>query len=172
MSGKVSRSLMARNTSAVRRRASVTTCETSTPSAASVSRTKRPLCSSPTRVSIATFSPRRLAATPVLAGLPPRYLAKLAWSSSRAPICSPYRSTAARPMQIRSRRLLKVFPKRDHQCLREAHRADQHAEGNRAPFLDLEADRSHAHQRRKGVVGDRDNRHLARLAALRHGDDL
>jgi hypothetical protein len=53
-------------------RGSVPTCETSTPSRASVSRTKRPFCSSPTRVIIATRGPRRAAPTAVLAGEPPR----------------------------------------------------------------------------------------------------
>ena len=94
---------MERKTSAVSRCGSVFTCETSTPSAASVSRTKRPLCSSPTRVSIATLSPRRLAHTPRVGGRAAEVLGEGVWSSSRPPICSPYRSTAARPMQMRSR---------------------------------------------------------------------
>ena len=98
----MSRSRIPRNASAVSRRGSVATWLTSTPSAASVSRTNRPLCSSPTRVSMAGRRPRRAHPTAVFAGEPPRYLAKLNMSSRRPPVCSPYRSTAARPTQMTS----------------------------------------------------------------------
>ena len=45
--------------------------------------------SSPTRVTMAAFSPSRDAPTAVFAGEPPRYLANDRMSSSRPPTCSP-----------------------------------------------------------------------------------
>ncbi len=89
-------------TSAVRRVRSVVTWLTSTPSLASASRTKRPICSLPTRVSMAERVPRRARPAARLPDEPPRYLAKLCMSSSRPPNCSPYKSTAARPRQMTS----------------------------------------------------------------------
>ena len=105
MSGKCSSSCIPRITSAVRRSGSVFTCWVSTPSAARVSRMNRPICSFPTRASMADFNPSRAVPIAVFDGLPPTYLAKLPISSRRPPTCWPYKSTPARPIQMRSRSL-------------------------------------------------------------------
>jgi hypothetical protein len=80
---------MPRSTSAVSRSVSVLTPRTSTPSRASSSRMKRPMCSSPTRVMSADFSPSRAVPAAMFVGEPPMYFWKLPMSSSRPPTCAP-----------------------------------------------------------------------------------
>src|SRR5579863_3907883 len=58
--------------------------------------------SSPTRVMRADFSPSLAAPMAIFAGQPPTAFAKVATSSSRLPICCPYRSTLTRPIVMRS----------------------------------------------------------------------
>src|SRR6187455_2138741 len=188
---------MPRKTSAVSRSGSVVTWPTSTPSAASRSRTNRPRCSSPTRVSMAGFMPSRARPTAVLAGEPPRYFANERMSSSRPPICSPYRSTAARPMQITSNGraeaagiagrgvptviaasattwTVRLAPcgrdlvtGADDQRLREAERTDKRAERPGRVVAELEADAGGRLQQRQAAVGDRDHRDAALAAGER-----
>ena len=76
-------------TSAVSRSLSVVMPSTDTPSRTSCSRMKRPICSSPTRVSSAERRPSRAVPTEMLVGQPPTALVKDAMSSSREPICWP-----------------------------------------------------------------------------------
>src|SRR5271166_327860 len=57
----------------------------------------------PTRESIADLSPSRAQPNAIFADDPPRYFAKLDTSSSRAPTCCAYKSTASRPRQTTSR---------------------------------------------------------------------
>ena len=59
------------------------------PSASSVSRMNRPMCSSPTRVISPDFSPSRAVPQAMLVGEPPMYLWKEAMSSSRPPTWAP-----------------------------------------------------------------------------------
>jgi hypothetical protein len=77
--------LEAQQTMAVRRSGSVLMPLTSQPSRASDSTRKRPMWSSPTRLSMADLSPSRAVPKAILADEPPRYLAKLLTSSRRAP---------------------------------------------------------------------------------------
>ena len=114
MCGNESSPAMPRITSPVRRRGSVTTWLTSTPSRASASRTNRPICSSPTRVSMDERTPSRTRPAARFPDEPPRYLAKLCMSSRRPPTCCPYRSTAARPMQMTSRLLGRMAHRAAH----------------------------------------------------------
>src|SRR5471030_2255897 len=75
----------------------------SQPSRSSVSVRKRPMWSLPTRESIADLRPSLAHPNAIFADDPPRYFAKLDTSSSRAPTCCAYRSTARRPRQTISR---------------------------------------------------------------------
>ena len=102
--GKVSRSFSPNSTRPVSRCASTCTCDVSQPSRCKVSTRKRPICSSPTRDTIAARRPSLAAPKAMLAELPPRYFAKLDTSSSRAPTCCAYKSTARRPRQAMSKR--------------------------------------------------------------------
>ncbi|KPB44016.1 Unknown protein sequence [Pseudomonas savastanoi pv. phaseolicola] len=72
---------------AVRRSGSRLIALTSQPSRASDSTRKRPIWSSPTLLSMADLSPSLAVPNAILADEPPRYLAKLETSSSRAPTC-------------------------------------------------------------------------------------
>src|ERR1700761_35373 len=76
---------------------------TSQPFLVSVSVRKRPIWSLPTRASIDAARPSRAQPNAIFADDPPRYFAKLDTSSSRAPTCCAYRSTARRPRQTMSR---------------------------------------------------------------------
>ena len=87
MSGNVSLSLMPSTTAPVRRAGSTLTWLVSQPSRAIVSTRKCPFASSPMRETRPVFKPSRAQPNAVLADEPPRYLAKLVTSSSRAPIC-------------------------------------------------------------------------------------
>ena len=80
---------MPRRTSAVSRSGSTFTPRVSTPSRASCSTMKRPMCSSPTPVITADFSPSRAVPQAMLVGEPPMYFEKHPMSSSRPPIWSP-----------------------------------------------------------------------------------
>ncbi len=77
------------STSAVSLSGSVLSPSTDTPSRRSCSRMKRPICSSPTRVSNAERRPSLAVPTAMLAGHPPTDLAKEAISSNREPFCWP-----------------------------------------------------------------------------------
>ena len=187
-SGKVSRSRMPRKTSAVSRFGSVVTWPTSTPSAASVSRTKRPLCSSPTRVSIAGLQAEARDAD---GGVGRRAAEVL---GERAHVLEPAADLLAvqvdrgaahaddveRALAHRRVRLLRLrgacrraapSPRAGQlvagahdQRLREAERRDQRAERPRRVVAELEADVGGRLQRRQRAVGDGDHRDAARAA--------
>jgi hypothetical protein len=89
MSGKVFSSRMPSRTSEVSLTGSVRMPATSTPSRAQLSRMKRPICSSPTRVIRPLLKPRRAVPMAMLVGQPPTALEKVAISSRRPPTCTP-----------------------------------------------------------------------------------
>src|SRR5208337_141027 len=110
MRGKCSRSRMPRMTRAVRRSGSTFTPRVSTPSRASCSTMNLPMCSSPTPVITADLNPSRAVPKAMFVGEPPMYFSNDPMSSSRQPICAPYRSTPDPPMVMTSSAFMIACP--------------------------------------------------------------